>query len=426
MTIAGTRLTAPARLAAVRRTGLLDTGPEEPFDRLVALACELLDAPFGFLTLVDERRSFWKSCVGVAATEPGDRQNAVGDSFCQYIIATDEPVIIGDARLDPMTRENPSIEAMGVIAWAGFPVRSREGQVLGSFCVVDSRPREWSAQHLRTLEVLAHAAGGEVALRVAADDAVRDADLARASAEKYQQLALSMQESLLPRELPAVDGLDLAAAYRLGGEDVLGDFYDAVQTPTGWAVFLGDVAGRGAHAARTSALARYTLRAGAQRASSPAIVLTDLDNALRRWFEETATQGFATVAYLALRAAGGGVAARICTAGHPAAAVRRADGTVHGFGVASSPLGILPRLSLKIDEAQLHAGDLLLLYGNGVSDARDQGSGRPLDEAGMHALLREGPAGTAQEVADAVLGEVLRATGGTGRDDAVVIAIRVR
>ena len=85
--------------------------------------------------------------------------------------------------------------------------------------------------------------------------------------------------------------------------------------------------------------------------------------------------------------------------------------------MGSSPLGILPRLSLKIDETQLHAGDLLLMYANGAG---------PLDDSGVHALLRECPAGTAQEVADTMLGEVVRAAGGDARDDLVVIAVQVR
>ena len=389
-------LTLPARLDAVRRTGLLDTGPEEPFDRLTRLACELLGTPFGFVTVVDERRSFWKSCTGITSTEVADRQNPVGESFCQYIIATDAPVIIDDARLDPMTRDNPSITSMGVIAWAGFPVRSPDGQVLGSFCVVDSRPRAWQPQDLRTLEVLAHAASGEVALRIAADEATRDAG-------RYQQLARTMQESLLPRVLPAVDGLELATAYRLGEEEVLGDFCDVVPTPTGWAVFLGDVSGQGAFAARTSALVRYTLRAGAQRASSPAIVLTELDAALHRWFTEADTPGFVTVAYLALRRAETGFAARLCTAGHPAAAVRRADGSVHGLGQASSALGILPRLSLKIDETELGPGDRLVLRSDAV------------DEAALLAALR----------ADGPLEAILDASPEI-RDDRVILTLRVR
>jgi hypothetical protein len=70
-----------ARLAAVRRTGLLDTGPEEPFDRLARLAATLLGTPVAFVTLVDDRRSYWKSCIGVGAADPADRQITVGESY---------------------------------------------------------------------------------------------------------------------------------------------------------------------------------------------------------------------------------------------------------------------------------------------------------------------------------------------------------
>ncbi|MBL7253482.1 PP2C family protein-serine/threonine phosphatase [Paractinoplanes lichenicola] len=416
MTPPSTPLLRPERLAAVRRSGLLDTAPEEPFDRLTRLACELLDAPFGFVTVVDERRSFWKSCIGVTGD---DRQNPVGESFCQYVIAGDDAVIVTDAREDPLTSDNPSIEKMGVIAWAGYPVRSPEGHVLGSFCVVDNEPRAWTEQEKRTLEVLAHAASGEVALRISAEEAAREAERARAHAEKYRHLALTLQQSLLPAELPAIDGLDVAAGHRLGGDDVLGDFYDAVPTPTGWAIFLGDVTGQGAHAARTGALARHTLRAGALRVSSPAIVLTELDAALHRWYDESGTPGFATVAYVALRPAATGFSVRICTAGHPAGLLRRADGTVHPAGRASSPIGILPKLSLKVDDFELSPGDTLVLHTNSVTAGRGSNFAED-DLAGLLSVL-EAP--TAHEVVDAVLA---RATANVEfSDDMAVIAIRV-
>ncbi|GAA2706622.1 PP2C family protein-serine/threonine phosphatase [Actinoplanes palleronii] len=415
-------LTSPARLAAVRRTGLLDTGPEEPFDRLTRLACELLGTPFGFVTVVDDQRSFWKSCVGVTGT---DRQNRAEESFCQYIIATDDAVIIDDARLNPMTQDNPSIVSMGVIAWAGFPVRSPDGQVLGSFCVVDDRPRHWEPQDLRTLEVLAHAASGEVALRIAADEAAREAELARASAERYRQLAHTVQQSLLPQDLPTIPGLNLAVAYRTADLDVFGDFFDAVPTPTGWAVFLGDVTGRGAPAARVSALAKYTLRAAAVRASSPAIVLTELDTALHRWFDEIGASGFVTVAYLAVRRAAAGFTVRLCTAGHPPAAIRRADGRVHAAGRTFGPLGVLGRLSFKIDDIDLEPGDVLVLCSNGVTDAGHREPGGILGEAGVHTILDQAGETSAQKLADLVLDRALQAADGQAGDDMAVIVLSV-
>ena len=77
------RVFDPERLAAVRATGLLDTDAEEPFDRLAMLASTLLDAPLAFITVVDDSRSFWKSCIGVDASDLLARQNTVQESFCQ-------------------------------------------------------------------------------------------------------------------------------------------------------------------------------------------------------------------------------------------------------------------------------------------------------------------------------------------------------
>ncbi|HEV7204089.1 MAG TPA: SpoIIE family protein phosphatase [Jatrophihabitans sp.] len=172
------------RLSAVEATGLLDTPAEEPFDRLARLASLLLDAPYAFVTVVDATRSYWKSCVGIDATDPADRQNPVEESFCQYVIATEEPLIIGDAAADPRTAGNPSIESMGVAAWAGYPLRSTSGQVLGTFCVVDTEVRQWTERDAAVLETLAAAASGEVALRTAVATATTATAAARAGQER--------------------------------------------------------------------------------------------------------------------------------------------------------------------------------------------------------------------------------------------------
>jgi serine phosphatase RsbU (regulator of sigma subunit) len=158
----------PVRLAAVRATGLLDTPAEENFDRLAGLASTLLRAPYAFVTVVDETRSFWKSCIGVVSQNVDDRQNRVEESFCQYVIGSGEPLIIGDAAADPRTADNPSIESMGVAAWAGYPLFGPKGEVLGTFCVVDTVVREWTDQDVTVLATLAAAASAEIALRDAA------------------------------------------------------------------------------------------------------------------------------------------------------------------------------------------------------------------------------------------------------------------
>ena len=138
----------PQRLAAVYATGLLDTPPEEAFDRLARLARTVLGTPMAFVTLVDDERSYWKSCIGVP--EGGARQNSVDESFCQYVVGTGEALVARDAATHPVTKDNPSIELMGVAAWAGMPLRAPGGQVLGSFCVVDTEPRDWTDEQIIT------------------------------------------------------------------------------------------------------------------------------------------------------------------------------------------------------------------------------------------------------------------------------------
>lgn len=88
--LVGSQVNDPRRLTAVDATGLLDTDAEVGFDRIASIAARLLETPYGFVTLVDDRRSFWKACVGVDATDPGERENQVEESFCQYVIGLDD------------------------------------------------------------------------------------------------------------------------------------------------------------------------------------------------------------------------------------------------------------------------------------------------------------------------------------------------
>ena len=173
-----------SRLAAVADTGLLDSGPDDVFDRLTRLAAAVLVVPWAFVTLVDDHRSFWKSCFGTGAIDPGDRQNPVDESFCQYVVATGEALLIDDARRDERTRKNPAIESMGVAAWAGFPILSSSGHVLGTFCVVDSTAHAWSETDRLALGTLAGAAASEIQLRTALFAAEEVAD------ELTKQLAM--------------------------------------------------------------------------------------------------------------------------------------------------------------------------------------------------------------------------------------------
>ena len=176
----------PVRLAAVHATQLLDAAAEESFDRLTRIAQRITGAPLAFMTVVDEARSFWFSSQGLPEGSP--RQNTVEESFCQYVLGGD-PLVLADVTADERTAANPSIEGMGVRAWAGFPVRLPDGQVLGSFCVVDTAVHPWTEQDVALLEELAEIASREVALRVATLEAESARVLAAAEAERARLLA---------------------------------------------------------------------------------------------------------------------------------------------------------------------------------------------------------------------------------------------
>ncbi len=158
------RLDDQDRLAALDATALLDTPPAEAFDRLTRLVTRILNVPVALVTLVDRDRQFFKSCIGLPEPWMSGRETPLSHSFCQYTVMTREPLIITDARLHPELRDNLAIRDLGVIAYAGIPLMSSTGEVLGSFCAIDTKPREWADEDIRTLTDLAAAASSEIEL----------------------------------------------------------------------------------------------------------------------------------------------------------------------------------------------------------------------------------------------------------------------
>ncbi|MGI9017648.1 MAG: PP2C family protein-serine/threonine phosphatase [Euzebya sp.] len=407
------------RLAAVRATGLLDSEPEEAFDRLARLAGMVLHAPLAFVTIVDESRSYWKSCIGVDEEAAKMRQNPVEDSFCQYVIGSGQPVITGDAASDPLTRDNPSIEAMGVAAWAGVPLRARDGQVLGTFCVVDTLVREWSQTDIEVLEALAAAASGEIALR--------------ASLESASRFAHTLQRSLLPPVIPTIDGLEVTAAYRPAGDGfgVLGDFYDVFETqPNRWFIAIGDVRGHGPTAAETVMTARWSIRATANRTHHPAAILEALNRQLMYRTDDEPphlTGALLTFTDDPLEYNHGQRCLRVgvSTAGHPPPVIRRADGTVEVLTPAGRPLGLFEDADLTTCMVEIAAGDAIMLVTDGITEARDS-DGRMLEESGLITALEKLPTtASAAELTDHILTVSSEHQHGPLTDDVAVVVLRI-
>ena len=145
----------PARLAALRRVALLDTPAEAAFDRLTRLAATILGAPVALVTLVDADRQFFKSAVGLPEPWASRRETPLSHSFCQHAVASRRPLIVGDAREDPVLRDNMAIRALEVIAYAGIPLIAGDGHALGTLCVIDHEPRDWRPEETALLESIA-------------------------------------------------------------------------------------------------------------------------------------------------------------------------------------------------------------------------------------------------------------------------------
>ncbi|MFI7281099.1 SpoIIE family protein phosphatase [Micromonospora chersina] len=179
-------LADPERLRSLAETRL-DAAPDEAFDRFARLVGDLLDVPVALVSLVTADRQFFPGATGLPEPWAGRRETPLSHSFCQHVVDVEVPMVLPDARLYPRVRRNLAIEDLGVVAYAGMPLTDLDGRVLGSLCAIDSKPRAWTAEQLRTLADLAAACSSELRLRIA----VQGAEQARRRAEEaHDRLAM--------------------------------------------------------------------------------------------------------------------------------------------------------------------------------------------------------------------------------------------
>ncbi|CAN5712494.1 hypothetical protein BH24ACT13_BH24ACT13_13820 [soil metagenome] len=249
--------------------------------------------------------------------------------------------------------------------------------------------------------------------------------LDRMSAEaSLREVAEALQSSLLPPRLPRVPATDMAALYRAGGHGVSvgGDFYDVFRSGPGtWTVVIGDVCGKGAPAAAVTALARWTIRAAAAEHSDPTQVLSRLNRALTEPDED---RPFLTACLVQLDVGDTSTIARVTCAGHPPPYVLRADGVVFPVDAPGDLLGVLDEPELTTASVELNPGDLLLMYTDGVNEARNS-AGRLFGFYGVTQALGECAGATTRETVDAIFAAVLRYQGqDRRRDDMALVALR--
>jgi sigma-B regulation protein RsbU (phosphoserine phosphatase) len=251
---------------------------------------------------------------------------------------------------------------------------------------------------------------------------LRAKERAEESERQARLLARTLQQTLIPPEPPAIEGLDVAAAYRPAGtgEQVGGDFYDVFQLGEGdWVIAVGDVTGKGVEAAVVTALARYTIRAAAVQHPDPGDVLHALNQVMVR--DESSRN--CTVGLLRLRwaARDGRWTAQAASGGHPLPLLV-SGGRVEPVGGFGLLIGAWPDVEFDHADVALQPGDALVLYTDGVTEAR-QGADFFGDE-GLHASVRA-HAGSAASITEGLLADVLAFQGDVPRDDIAIVAVSV-
>jgi PAS domain S-box-containing protein len=265
---------------------------------------------------------------------------------------------------------------------------------------------------------------------------VRDEDRLRELLDQQTRLNTTLQQGLRPASLPRVPGLALTARSIPAGRDgqLSGDFFDV--HPCGaadWAFVLGDVSGKGVHAAVITSMARYTVRTLSAQPWRAADVLSQLNQALRAGAEDP--ERFCTVVYGQITL-GDPVRVVLALGGHPQPLLRRRDGSVTPVGRVGTVLGLLERVELFEAVVELEPGDTLIAFTDGVTEARageeqfgDHRLAQALARADRATVPAEGVGPSsgerAQRLADGIADSVLQSVGGftVDRDDIALLVM---
>ncbi|MEI4279515.1 PP2C family protein-serine/threonine phosphatase [Klenkia terrae] len=397
--------------------------PDPAFERFARLVRQLLGVPVALVSFVDVDEQVLPGALGLPEPWASTRRTPLTHSFCQHVVRSGAPLLVEDARITPLVWENSAIADLGVIAYAGMPLLDALGQVVGSLCAIDHRPRRWTPQELTALEDLAVACSSELQLRTLRVQSSDAATRAAASLADRRVVAETLQAAMLTH-LPEVDGLEFRARYAAShaGDQVGGDWYDAFGTAQGGTVAaIGDVTGHDMQAAATMGQLRTLLRAFAyDRGERPSQTLRRLDRAVAG----LDVAGLATVVLARIEQAGAEGARTLhwSNAGHPAPVLLHPDGS-------TTLLERRPDLLVGVDgerarrdwTTELQPGDTLLLYTDGLIEHRHLGADVDRGIAALRRTLTEHH----RLPLDALLDVVLAENQHGHDDDIALLAVRV-
>jgi PAS domain S-box-containing protein len=255
-----------------------------------------------------------------------------------------------------------------------------------------------------------------------AEQLARRAAVATENARLVTQLSdvsETLQQSLLPEELPPVPGWEIAALYRPAGREqqveVGGDFYDVFRSDRDWFAIIGDVTGKGVGAAALTSLLRHGCRFAARHSGSPAAILAQLDDELRRRSRES----LCTV--LCMRLHEDRIV--LCSGGHPSPVVVSRDGELRRPIDSSPLLGAFDDARFSDQEVPVSPGDTVLLYTDGVTET--PGGEDRFGVARLQTLVRQHAQNAPAEVLAALDAALERFQSGDHSDDIAALALRV-
>ncbi len=342
--------------------------------------------------------------IGALDPQPGSLPCEVQESERSRLLANAEDVYV----LGVTDSGTPVLTLLGATSVLCVPLSDGE-RSYGALTLVrrsDERPLE--VADLGLVEEL----GEQVALAIKVDRMfVRRSEVVEA-----------LQASLLPRDVPPVPDVDIAAAYIAATEglDVGGDFYDVYDSPGGWGLAIGDVQGKGEEAATVTAMARHAVRVLAHWNADPAAVLRMANEVM---LAQQGTDRFVTAITAHIRWDGRILRMALGSAGHPGPVLVRPDGRVRLLPGGGLPLGLFPECEPASEELELEPGDMLFFFTDGVTEARNPENAyfesRLTDEL---ATLAGRPA---HEVTSAMQALVLEFSLNDLRDDMTMLVLRV-
>jgi serine phosphatase RsbU (regulator of sigma subunit) len=346
------------QIQAVTDATLSGLGFDDLAERLLRTLRGILETDSATLLLLDrsgtelvEHSTVGVETGGASVTIP------VGEGIAGKIASTVATLVADDVRTYEAVRHWLTDEMRSLM---GVPLVYR-GAVKGVIHVATRQPRSFTAEDVEVLELAAS--------RIASA-------LERASlSDARSAMAQALQRSLMPATLPEIEGVELAALYRpfSPNDEIGGDFYGVFPHGDGsWGIVVGDVSGKGPGAAAVMGLAAHTLPALGRYESRPSAVLKALNEALLRT-ERVTAERFCTVCEMRVLPGPDGLRVTLCLAGHPQPYLVRADGRVEHVGVAGTILGSFEGPSLHDVVVDLHTGDALIAYTDGLIERRELG-----------------------------------------------------